>query len=475
MTGFNVFGWDVKTEYTKTLAEYVEKMRYEDIPAEVLERFKIFLTHAIGCALAASKMKSTEIAVTVAKEIGSSGDATCWVTGEKMTTSAACFANGAALDMLDWEDCAYTGHPLYGIIPPAIAIGEQKKASGKELLTAMVAAFEAYQRIALCVGDPGKIPHPKFGHGLPNWSIFGATAAAAKLYELSADQINQAFGATAMIHPINSSGVQATMSEAYHLEAGYIAQGGLWAALCAREGIDNMRDAFDIPYMFSEQLTKDPQFHWLNKELGSRYMLMEMLLKHWPANMWVQNPIEAAWLINKEHNLDTDQIKEIIVDPPMEFRMHHRPEGYTSVLDAEFSTPYGVAIVLLHPVPGADWYTKEMFKDPKVLELAAKVKAGPSAALSLLGSFDVYASSNGTDFPTRTVTIEMNDGTIYTKEVKFPKGHPMNMLTKEEIHELFMHQSQKCLTAEKAEGLFSFIWNLENETDVSEIAKFFQA
>lgn len=163
MTGFNVFGWDVKTEYTKTLAEYVEKMRYEDIPEEVLERFKIFLTHAIGCALAASKMKSTEIAVTVAKEIGSSGDATCWVTGEKMTTSAACFANGAALDMLDWEDCAYTGHPLYGIIPPAIAIGEQKKASGKELLTAMVAAFEAYQRIALCVGDPGKIPHPKIG------------------------------------------------------------------------------------------------------------------------------------------------------------------------------------------------------------------------------------------------------------------------------------------------------------------------
>lgn len=473
MAGFNIWGFDVKTNYTEKLSEYVAQLKYEDIPAEVIERAKIFITHAIGCSLAAAPMRTTQMAAEMAREIGGEGSATCWVTGEKTSPAGSSFANGVAVDMLDWEDCSYTGHPLYCILPVAVALAEQEKRSGKELLTAFVAAFEAYQRVALCVGYPGKIPHPKYGHGLVNWSIFGASTAAAKLFGLSADQINQTYGMTAMVHPVSSTGHQATMSESYHLVAGYLAQAGLWAAMCARNGVDNMRDAFDIPYMCLEQLTKDPQYEWLNKDLGTRYMLLEMLLKHWPANMWIQNPIETVELLNARHNIDPEQIEEIIVDPPMEFRMAYRPEGFTSVLDAEFSTPFAIAVALLYPTPGCHWYTADKFKDPAVLKLAGKVKSGPSPELSLLGSFDVYTSSNGTDFPPRTVTIRMKDGTVYEETVQFPKGHPMNMITKEELHELFLTQCRVCISAEKAEALFQYIWDMENQSDLSAIGSFF--
>lgn len=474
MQGFNIFGWEVNTNYTEKLSQFICDLEYENIPEEVIERAKLCVLHSLGCSLAAAPMTRTKSAENIAREVSNSGPATCWTTGEKMSPLAACIVNGAANDMLDWEDCTYTGHPSYALVPAAAALSEQLKASGKDFLTAYVTGFEVYQRASLSVGHPGKIHHVKYGHGLPNWSIFAALGAACKLYKLDAEKCNQAFGMAAMLHCISSSGCQATLSDSYHMQAGFIAQSGVQAAMYAREGIGNLKDAFDIPYMFCEQLTTDPQREWLDKELGERFMLMEMLIKHWPANMWLQNPIEAVLDIMKNHEINVDEIEEVIVDPPMEFRMHHRPEGYESLLDAEFSTPYVMAVAMLNPVPDWNWFSEENMKNPRVLELAGKVKSGPSETLTLLGAFDTYLGSDGTDFPTRTITVKMKDGKMYEESVKFPKGHPMNMLTREEFHELFLHQASYCISKEKAEGLFEFIMNLEKQPDFSKIEVFFQ-
>ena len=55
---------------------------------------------------------------------------------------------------------------------------------------------------------------------------------------------------------------------------------------------------------------------WLTKELGERYLIMDTLLKHWPANMWVQTPVELVNGMAQEHGFGPDDIEEIILDPP---------------------------------------------------------------------------------------------------------------------------------------------------------------
>lgn len=474
MAGFNIFGFEVNTNYTEKLSQFICDMKYEDIPPEVVERAKLCTLHSLGCSLAAAPMPMIKRAERIAEEVSSSGPSTCWTNGRKMSPLAACIANGAANDMLDWEDCTYTGHPSYALVPAAAALCEQLKASGKDYLTAYVTGFEVYQRVSLSVGEPGKIHHVSKGHGLPNWSVWASVAAACKLYSLDAVKCNQALGMTTALHCINSSGCQATLSDSYHMQAGFIAQSGVQAAMYAREGIGNLMDSLDIPYVFQEQLTSNPQRQWLDKDLGKRWMLMEMLIKHWPANMWLQNPIEAVLHLMKEHSIDVGQIKEIIVDPGMEFRMHHRPEGYESLLDAEFSTPYVMAVAMLNPTPDWKWFSEENMKDPKVLELAGKIHAGPGEMQTILGNFDIYLGSDGKDFPPRTITIVMEDGAVYEETVVLPKGHPANMMTRDEFHELFLHQASYAISAEKAEGLFNFIMNLENEPDFSKFETFFQ-
>ena len=64
----------------------------------------------------------------------------------------AAFAAGTMGDMLDWEDCSGTGHSSAGVIPTAVIAAEVLKKSGKDLLTAVVAEYEVYQRVALA-GD----------------------------------------------------------------------------------------------------------------------------------------------------------------------------------------------------------------------------------------------------------------------------------------------------------------------------------
>ena len=80
-------------------------------------------------------------------------------------------------------------------------------------------------------------------------------------------------------------------------------------------GIENMEDAFDDPTAYLVHCGyQEPE--WLTKDLGSHWMMMDMLLvKHWPANVFVQTYAELATKLVTKCAFDPDQIQEIIVRP----------------------------------------------------------------------------------------------------------------------------------------------------------------
>ena len=97
---------------TKELAAYGAALRYEDIPAEVLNRAKNLTLQTIGVSLAALSSDVGKRAVALGKVMGGgSTEATIWGEGSKVSAAAAGLANGTLADALDWEDCSWTGHP----------------------------------------------------------------------------------------------------------------------------------------------------------------------------------------------------------------------------------------------------------------------------------------------------------------------------------------------------------------------------
>ncbi|SHJ79770.1 MmgE/PrpD family protein [Hespellia stercorisuis] len=455
------------SNYTQKLADYAVELKYENIPEEVIERAKMFTLHTLGVSLAAKPIDLTAAAIKVAKAAngGNGGEASVWVGGDKLSAASAAFANGTIADMLDWEDCAWTGHPSAGVIPVAAAVAESLKKTGKEYLEAVVAAYEVYQRVAMAVQPPEDFDHNK-GWALGNWQIFATATPAAKLMGLNKEEMNQAFGMGVLFAAMPSNLQQATMSNAYHYQHGIAAQNGVLAAQCAKEGIDNLLDCFDIPHAYCEQLTTVTDRTWLDRRLNDRFYMMDILVKHWPANMWVNTPVEIVDLLVKENNIDADEIEEIVINPPTQYRMHFFEDGFETLMEAQFSMPYVIGALLADPAPGPNWYRKENFRDPKIMEYARRVKAGKDPEDTLLQSFHTY--QNGSH-PEKTVTITMKDKTVYSKTQRTHKGHPLDMLSREEFCDLFRREASFALTPQQTEKVIDFVLNIEKAEDMSAI------
>jgi 2-methylcitrate dehydratase PrpD len=477
MAGFNAHDLPVTTNYTEELSAWAAALRFADIPAEVRERAKIIILHTLGSALASTPLPQAQIAENLAQRLGGGvgAPATSWFSGKPLSPAAAAYVNGTLSDLLDWEDCSYTGHPSAALVPAILALAEELPRDGESFLTAFVVGYEVYQRIALSVGNPhiNKISEKGYANGLPNWPIFASAAAAAKYYGFDADHFNQTLGMAITYHKHLTNLSHVTMSDAYHLESGFCAQTGIQAAQAVQEGITNLKDGFDIPYAYLEHFNQEITPEWLTRDLGKRWLILELLLKHWPSNMWIQTSIEIASDLVRENAINPDDIAQIIVDPSQHGRTHHRPEGYSSITDAEFSIPYCVAISILEAKPGPNWYSEANFNNPKLLDLAGKVSftdKNPGGRV-----FSLFYESEGKDFPPRTVTITLQDGKVFERTQSLHKGHPADMYSWTELEEEFLHQSSFALAKNQGVALFKFVRELEQNRDTSTIGSFFRS
>src|SRR5690242_18705264 len=182
---------------TETLAAYVADLKFEDIPPEVLERAKVLTLDFLGSTIRARRdAESTPslLKMLEALALDGKGEATVFGDTKTWTPAVAALLNGALGHSLDFDDTHADSslHPSAPVVPAAFAVGELVGASGREVLTAIVAGYEVCCRLGQAL-DPtshyGRGFHPTCTAG-----TFGAAAAAAKLFGLSKEQIVSAFG-----------------------------------------------------------------------------------------------------------------------------------------------------------------------------------------------------------------------------------------------------------------------------------------
>ena len=457
--GFNVH--EITTDRTQQLCRFIKELRYEEIPPAVIERAKMMVMQTCGVCLCSAELQQVQDAMAIAREMsaGAEGTATLWADGQKVSWEAAAFAAGTMGDMLDWEDCSVTGHPSAGVIPTAVIASEVLHKSGRELLTAVVAGYEVYQRVALA--------------GLSNivsYNIFGNLAVLMKLLDLSEIQMNRAFGIGTACAIICANPHELTMSDSLNYLYGFKAENCVTMIKTALNGIENMEDAFDDPTAYLRHCGyQEPE--WLTKELGEHWMMMDMLLvKHWPANVFVQTYAELAARLVTKNRFNPDDVEEIVIRPSVAFRHWYSETGYESVTQAQFSIPYAAACAMYHPEPGAVWYRPETMKDPKIVALMQKVKADGFVKMS--GMKFIKDLIDG-KHPEKFMTVRMKDGTEYVESAFTHPGHPSYMLTREEFKDRFRLETRNVLSAEKAEGALDCICRLEECEDASVLPAFF--
>ena len=142
-------------DVTEKLAAFANDLKYEDLPAEVIERTKLLLLDITGIMVRARHdAESTASLIQAVKRLELAGGS-CSVLGDNTTYTppAAALINGSLAHSLDFDDTHAEGslHSSAPIVPAALAAAEISSASGRDLITAIVAGFEIQIRLSIAL------------------------------------------------------------------------------------------------------------------------------------------------------------------------------------------------------------------------------------------------------------------------------------------------------------------------------------
>jgi 2-methylcitrate dehydratase PrpD len=164
---------------TETLAQFVATTRLADIPADVVARGRLILADCVGCMIAGAAVPEVRRLAALQSDRGAPA-ATVLGTGQRLAADAAAFINGTAGTWhdLDEGNLSTRTHAAIQLVPAALAEAEARARSGRELLTAVILAYEASARLWRATTARHAV-HP---HG-----TYGPLAAAFVLAKLRGD------------------------------------------------------------------------------------------------------------------------------------------------------------------------------------------------------------------------------------------------------------------------------------------------
>jgi 2-methylcitrate dehydratase len=438
------------------LTAYADKLRYADIDAVTIESVKAHFIDTIGCMIAAFDEKPVRICRDVALGVGG-GAATIIGTNRRTTPDLATFANGAAARYLDLNDvyvARQAGHPSDNIAA-CLAIAEAERASGIELVTAIVLAYEINCRLLDAFDLSTR------GWDGPVFSLPAAALAAGKLMKLGPQQLTQAVNIAVNDHiPMGQTRTQ-TLSDWKGLADAEAARNAVFAALLARGGLTGPAPVFEGRAGFF-RLVSGPVDVDVDA-FGGRgvpFRINRCGMKAYPAQVYTQTAIVAAIAVAK----DIGALERVAA---IEIATTHRgyemagsePEKWAPETrdTADHSLPYITARAMFDGEISNDSYAAEKLRDPRILAFMRKIVVKEDAAFAVL---------RGNAPPTR-ITATLDDGSRVIRQVDDMPGFTEQPMRPDDIERKFHSNVRKRWPKERIEAILEALWSLERSDDIA--------
>jgi 2-methylcitrate dehydratase PrpD len=348
-------------------ARFIRGLDIDAVPTDVIEKTALRILDCLGTGLAARGLKVPDVALAF---IGtSSGPATVVGHPRRVTPLDAALVNATLLNGRSEDDFLQKSHPGALTIPSALAVAEETRRSGADVLMGVLAGYEIVGRVYL--GGPAMLPRFR-ASGVAG--TVGAAASAARLYGLDVDGIVNALGCAAMLAHGFGEGFLSGTTEV-KLNVGFASRNGLSAALLAKAGATASPLAFEGEAGFYRAFAGSlDQIDQATQDLGKRFLIEDTVYKECPVCIFTQTPIALARRLAAE--VDPRKIEKVRVTAP---ELTYTNPGFTNVapfrthLQAVVSARFCVAAALLgRPVESHALYDE--LDDPEVLALAEKVE-----------------------------------------------------------------------------------------------------
>ena len=434
----------------RQIAEFSVKLKYEDLPSEVIHEVKRYMYDSIGCAYGGYHTKDVNIIRDIYLNMGGKGESTVLGFGDKLPAVNTSLINSLMVRALDFNDIYWKDDPSHpsDIIPAAWSTGELVNANMKDVIVAIVLAYEFEQRLCL-FAKPG-VRERKWHHA--TLTQFVSPIVSGKLLNLSVDEMVNAIGINGCHNHTIGCPTAGKLTMMKNTVDPMAVQTGVFAALMAQkgysgtekvfEGKEGFMDAF-IGWNAKDEIMKptdmegrDGTSSWawdidaLTGKLGESYKIMECGMKAFPTEALTHTHLSCllnAMIKNDLNYTDIEEVRvtcfaqayDILFDPTK-----YRPESRET---ADHSLPYCLAAAMVDKKITTDSFSDEKLNDPRIYEVIDRIKGEPSQEFEKM-------------FPAKQpskVVVKTTDNREFEEYLEYPKGDPREPMTMEDLENKF--------------------------------------
>jgi 2-methylcitrate dehydratase len=446
-----------KASLEQKFAEFALSIRYADLPGEVVASAKRVLLDTLGCAFGSVGSEPANIAeTTIRKTFGDGNTATIIGYPRSATVEGALFVNGVLVRSLDLNDTYIGTEPLHPseVLPTALALCEADGKSGRDLIEAMVAGYEASMRVndAISFIERGFHPLCAAAYGIP--LIAGKVWGLPREALANAVGISGARGFTSFV--VNSGAI--SMMKAMGLAA--TAVDGVFATRLAAQGFTGPSGTLE--WLASKMKPVKDGFS-VDLELA-RFRLPRVAFKRFPIQIELQAVAEAGASLSAKVTGRTQTIQAITVETypgiiervadPAKFRPQTRGT-------ADHSLPVCLAMALLDGDVTVAQFEKERWRAQDVMALVERTSVKPG--VSLMAKLPKGRGAS--------IEIVFADGQPLRETVEIPEGDAERPLSRSSLERKFSNFAVPVVGKAGAERVMSLVDRLEELKDVRELTR----
>jgi 2-methylcitrate dehydratase PrpD len=442
----------VSTRPTKDLAAFFAELRYDSLPARVRERVTDIVLDTVASAIAGRHGDETAQIEALATAIGGPRTSTV-IAGPPSSLAGATLLNGyqvTAVTVCDIHRPTLC-HVTPEVVPPALAVAEQRGASGRDLLLAIAAGLEAVVRVGRGMRYPSM--RARGWHSPGVIGPFGGATAVASLLGLDAAR----FGNALSLAGTQSAGTFAhwgTPTIKFHQSRGALS--GLLAGLLAEQGFPAGPEILTADHGGLYNLYSDggdPQAAVTG--LGEDWALETISLRLWPAASSIQSVVTAMLALIEQHDLRPEEVERIEVGLSKTVYDMHGSLPWDNKFRALLSTPYVTGVVLHDRRCWFEQFRPERIADPALdAFIRERIRVGIDDAVEGTGA---------------AITVRTTGGRTLTDRRAHPRGDAADPLTREEIVAKFRDSAEGLLAPAATERAIDMILGLPDLRQVGEL------
>jgi len=368
---------------TAAIVSFVSGLRGAELSPEVIHYAKRHLLDTVGVMIAGAGGDVATRAENVVASVRGAGTIPVPGRARRADLLDAAFLGGTAAHGIELDDGYRAGSAHCGcvVIPAALSIAYDRRASGTALLEAIVAGYETNISLArACAPDLRQRGfHPTSAVG-----PFGAAMATGKLHGLPAEKLKNALGIAAS----SSAGLFAFVNgggDIKRLHAGHASREGMQAALLAEQGVEGppevieARDGFMQAFAFG----RIDKARAIALPPAAPFGITDCYIKPYACCRHIQPAIEALYGLLNDEKIATDDIKRVDVET-YKIAAEHAHTGWDDFASAQLSFPYLMGLAAHYRGIRFEHFDEKTRRDPAFAAFAKKLNITAPAEIDQL-------------------------------------------------------------------------------------------